>query len=144
MTITEELKVSEELIAFSGFADVRTGTYMGHRVAVKILNVSLEDDLLEIRKVSVNDIVSAARNGVLTIFPQRFCKEVILWNRLSHPNILKFVGVHGDMDKGEFTAVSELTAHGNIMEYIRKNRVNRLELVRGFTVPATSFTKVSQ
>ena len=55
---------------------------------------------------------------------------------------MKLAGVHGDMDKGQFITVSELMVHGNIMEYIRKNRVNRLELVRGFTVPATSFTKM--
>jgi len=48
------------------------------------------------------------------------------------------------MDKGQFITISEWMAHGNIMEYIGKNHVNRLELVRGFTVPATSFTKISQ
>jgi len=47
------------------------------------------------------------------------------------------------MNKGEFITVSEWMAHGNIMEYIRKNHVNRLELVRAFAVPTTSFTEMS-
>jgi len=55
---------------------------------------------------------------------------------------LKLVGVRGDMDKGEFITISEWMTHGNIMEFISKNQVNRLELVRGFTVPATPFTKM--
>jgi len=44
------------------------------------------------------------------------------------------------MDKGEFITISEWMAHGNIMEFIRKNPVNRLELARGFTIFATPFT----
>jgi hypothetical protein len=62
---------------------------------------------------------------------------------LSHPNVLKLVGVHGDMDKGHFITVSEWMAHGNIMQFIGKNPVNRLELVRGFT-DSTPFTKMPQ
>ena len=137
--ITEEIKVSDKVFASGGFADVRTGTYMGHLVAVKTLWVTDADNSLKIGKVSINDIFSAAWNVVLTIPPQQFCKEVVLWNTLSHPNVLKLVGVPWNMDEGHFTTVSEWMAHGNIMEYVRKNRVNRLELVRGFTVLATSF-----
>ena len=61
----------------------------------------------------------------------------------SHQNVLKLIGVHGDMNKGQFTTVSELMAHGNIMEYIRKNHVNRLELVCCLS-PHTSSTYMSQ
>ena len=59
----------------------------------------------------------------------------MIWNTLSHPNVLKLVGVHGDMNKGQFITVSEWMAHGNVMEYIKRNHVNRLELVRDFAVP---------
>ena len=54
---------------------------------------------------------------------------------LSHPNILKLVGIQGDINKGQFTIVSEYMAHGNVMQYIKANYVNRLELVCGFAVP---------
>ena len=79
---------------------------------------------------------------ILTALLQQFCREVVLWNTLSHPNILKLVGVQGDMDKGQFITVSEWMTHGNVMEYIGKNHVNRLELVRAFTVLATPFAKI--
>jgi len=143
MMITEEIKVSDKIVASGGFADIRTGTYMGHLVALKTLRVKDEDDFLKIRKVSVHDIFVYLKCSSNHPF-QQFCKEVILWNTLSHPNILKLIGVRGDMDKGEFITVSEWMAHGNIMEYIRNNHANRLELVRGFAAPATSFTKMSQ
>lgn len=54
---------------------------------------------------------------------------------MSHPNILKLIGVQGDMSRGPFITVSEWMTHGNIMEYIENHSVNRLELVRALHVP---------
>ena len=43
------------------------------------------------------------------------------------------------MEKGQFATVSEWMEHGNIMDYIKNNHANRLELVsRVFTFPTTS------
>jgi len=50
----------------------------------------------------------------------------------------------GDMEKGQFITVSEWMEHGNIMQYIGKTHVNRLELVRGFRfpkIPSVKFDK---
>ena len=60
---------------------------------------------------------------------QQFCKEVILWNSLSHPNILELVGVLYDVEQYQFATVSEWMVHGSIMEYIKMNATNRLDLV---------------
>jgi len=143
MMITEGIDVSGEIFVSGGFADIRAGTYGGHLVAVKTMRVAKQDDLLKIRKVSVHDILGYSKYG--SDHPsQQFCREVILWNTLAHPNILKLTGVLGDMDKGEFITISELMAHGTIMEFIKKNPVNRLELVRGFIIPAIPFTEMRQ
>jgi len=139
MMITDEIKVSGKIVASGGFADVRIGTYKGHFVAVKTMRVAEHDSFLEIRKVSINDIFLV----ILTAL-QQFCKEVVLWNTLSHPNVLKLIGVQGDMDKGQFITVSEWMVHGNVMEYIRKNSVNRLELVGGFIILTAPFIKMRQ
>ena len=77
-----------------------------------------------------------------TIPLQRFYKEVILWETLSHPNILKLVGVQEDTGKRQFITVSEWMKHGNIMEYIKNNHANRLELVRDFTFPTASSAEI--
>ena len=71
----------------------------------------------------------ATLEAVSSILPQQFCKEVVLWSTLTHPNVMKLTGVYGDMGKGEFITVSEWMTHGNIMEYIGQNHANRLELV---------------
>ena len=63
---------------------------------------------------------------------------------MAHPNVLGLVGVQGDMEKGKFVTVSEWMEHGTIMDYIGNNAANRLGLVRGFTFPAPSFTKLRQ
>ena len=80
----------------------------------------------------------------MTILPQRFCKEVILWSTLSHPNVLKLIGVKEDVEKKEFISVSEWMEHGTIMDYIKNKHANRLQLVRGFTFPATPTTNMRQ
>ena len=59
MVITEEIEVSDEILASGGFADVRIGTYVGHLVAVKTMRVTKKDNLPKIRKVSVHHIPSA-------------------------------------------------------------------------------------
>ena len=113
---------------------------MGQFVAVKTMRVAMQDDFLKIRKVSINNVFFPAWDAGSTILLQQFCKEVILWNTLSHPNVLKLVGVQGDMDKGQFVTVSEWMTHGNIMEYSKNNYTNRLELVCAFVFLTTSFT----
>ena len=100
MTITEKIEVSDKILASGGFADVRCGTYMGRLVAVKTTRVQEQDDLFKIRKVSIDDGFSDTWNVVSTVLLQQFCKEVILWKMLSHPNVLKLAGAQGDMEKG--------------------------------------------
>ena len=145
MMITEDIEVSDKVSASGGFADIRTGKYMGrHLVAVKTMRVAEQDELSKIRKVRISIFLSATWDAVLSPLRQQFCKEVVLWNTLSHPNVLKLVGVRGDIDQGQFITVSEWMTHGNIMEYIKKHRVNRLALVCDFTSLVTPFTKIRQ
>ena len=132
MMITEKIEVSEELPSFFG-GSVGLGTYKGHPVVVKTAIFGLSRDLEKIRKVSINDIFVSVRGTIPTTPPQRFCKEVVLWSALSHPNILKLVGVQVDMEERQLATVSEWMGHRTIMEFIRKNRVNRLELVCDLT-----------
>jgi len=138
MKIAEKIHISDEVLAFNALADLRCGTCEGRPVAVKTMRVTAQDDFMKIRKVSSD---ATTQDTVSTTLSQRFCKEVVLWSTLSHQNILKLVGVQEDMDKRQLTAVSEWMSRGNIMEFIEDHHVNRLELVRGFTFPATSSLK---
>ena len=55
MVVTDKIEVSDQIYVSGGFADVRSGRYMGqHLVAVKIMKVAAQDDLPRIRKVSIN------------------------------------------------------------------------------------------
>jgi serine/threonine protein kinase len=59
---------------------------------------------------------------------QRFCKEVITWNALSHPNVLPLLGVV--MNSRRFVMVSEWMENGNINEFVKTHRdANRIKLV---------------
>ena len=62
MRIAGRIEISDELLASSGFADLRSGTYKGCLVAIKTLRVTARDDFVRIRKVRVNGL--ASRDGV--------------------------------------------------------------------------------
>jgi len=146
MIVTDNIEVDHKILASGGFADVGRGKYLGQLVAVKTITVDVAalDDPRKIRKVSVNRSFSTTWGAVSAPLLQRFCKEVVLWCTISHPNVMKLVGVHGDMGKGQFSTVSEWMAHGSIMQFIKNNHANRLDLVRDFTSPAAPFTEGRQ
>ena len=61
--------------------------------------------------------------------PQRFCREVVTWNSLRHPNVLPLLGV--TMTENRFVMVSEWMVKGNINDFVKADRnADRLELVR--------------
>ena len=142
MIIADKIEVEDVILASGGFSDVRRGKYRGHIVAVRTLRVTvLQGNVLNLRKVNANDIFSVT---VLTAPLQQFCQEVVLWNTLSHPNVLKLAGVQGDMKIGQFITVSEWMKHGNIMDYIKDNHVNRLGLVRFFFASLAALSMINR
>ena len=59
---------------------------------------------------------------------QRFCKEVVTWKSLRHPNVLPLVGV--TMSEGQLAMVSDWMVNGNINDFVKAHPdANRLELV---------------
>jgi len=59
---------------------------------------------------------------------QRFCKEVVTWKALRHPNVLSLLGV--TMSDNQFAMASAWMANGDINEFVKAHRnANRFELV---------------
>ena len=59
---------------------------------------------------------------------QIFCKEVITWRSLRHPNVLPLLGVM--MTGNQFSMVSEWMTNGNINQFVKAHQdANRFELV---------------
>ncbi|KAF9790630.1 kinase-like domain-containing protein [Thelephora terrestris] len=93
-----------------GNSDVWKGEYCGRDVAVKVIRMYSNSDL---RKVV-----------------GRFCKEVVLWRFLRHPNILPLLGVL--MSDTRFAMVSHWMPNGNINEHVKAHPgLDRLELLTG-------------
>ena len=73
------------------------------------------------------------------VLTQGLCREVLIWKRLSHPNVLPLLGVSMSKNPQYFHIVSEWMPNGNVKEYIRSNpKANRLRLVS----PAVRFPRV--
>ena len=68
---------------------------------------------------------------VTQLSPQKFCREVIAWKHLSHPNILPLLGVSISADTRCLCILTEWMPNGNVMQYAISNpEENRLQLVR--------------
>ena len=59
---------------------------------------------------------------------QKFCREVVTWKTLRHPNVLPLIGVM--MTGTQFAMVSEWMENGNINDFVKGHPdVDRFELV---------------
>jgi len=95
-----------------GYADVWKGEYCGRDIAVKVLRTYSNSDLQKIIG--------------------RFCKEVVMWKSLRHPNVLPLIGI--TMSETRFAMVSDWMVNGNINDFVRAHpKVDRLMLLIGVT-----------
>lgn len=63
-----------------------------------------------------------------------FCREVVTWRSLQHPNVLPLLGV--TVTEDHLVMVSEWMNNGDINEFLEKNTdVDRLELVSPLSEP---------
>ena len=86
------------------------------------------------RYVTTLDLLCVWANSRCLV--QRFCREVVTWNALRHPNVLPLLGV--TMTENLFVVVSEWMVKGNINEFVKVNtKANRLELVRFSSIVLT-------
>lgn len=93
-----------------GYGDVWKSKYFGRDVAVKVIRTYSNTNLQKV--------------------VGRFCREVVTWKNLQHPNVLPLIGV--TMTETQFAMVSDWMANGNINEFTEKNpAADRLELLKG-------------
>jgi len=128
--INEDFKTQEEIpFATRGYTDLWKRDWNGGKVAVKALRFAPDDDRNKTTKVMTFSVgrspgISRGTRSHL----QRFCKEVLLWKHLNHPNILTFYGASTNQNR--FCMVSPWMENGNILNYTRKYpEINRLRLV---------------
>jgi serine/threonine-protein kinase TNNI3K len=130
---------SEDALYSGGYSDVWMGEYDGRKVAVKVLRIYTTSNLRKVTSVGRSFSFPIANIKLLIPTAQRFCKEVMTWKSLRHPNVLPLMGV--TMRGKHFSMVSEWMFNGSINEYIKANRdADRFELVGChpfFTVPST-------
>ena len=65
---------------------------------------------------------------------QRLFQEIVIWRRLSHPNVLPALGISPKLFP--LCVITEWMVDGNIMDFTSKHpEVNRLRLVRPIYAP---------
>lgn len=101
-------KEGDIAFASGGFADVWRGRHNGNVVCVKAFRAYTAENLAKIK--------------------QRLFSEIVIWRRLSHPNVLPVLGISPKLFP--LCIVSEWMIDGNIMDFTSKHPdVNRLRLL---------------
>ena len=108
-----------------GFSEVRNGEYLGRAVAIKELKPN-KASFNKNFKVCLIHLAQRHHSN----FNQRFCREIIGWKHISHPNILPLLGVCVSRGEHQFRILSEWMPNETLKEYTRSNpEANRLRLV---------------
>ena len=120
-------KLGDAPISSGGF-DVWPGVYEDEKqIAIKVIRYEELDNVQKIKTVR--------RLGLFPIIIKTdclkvkdFCREVVTWKRLSHPNILELYGV--TMNDNEYAMVSPWMDNGTIVNHVREDlEANPLKLV---------------
>ena len=123
----ELIQTTEYPVASGGFGDVWEGIYNEKPVAIKVFRVYKDEDVQKVRKVT-HPVFPISLTPVTNYRHQVFCKEVVMWKRISHPNIVPFLGVSEAL--APLSMVSEWMSNGNVRDFVGKNPdTSRLQLV---------------
>ena len=97
--------------AAGGFGDVYKGMCFGEEVALKAFRLPLPPSATTL--ISLASFDKHAGN---------FLSELVLWRRLSHPNVLPFYGVHflDTTLETRFCLVCPWMENGNVVEFLER------------------------
>ena len=119
-----------------GSSKVWIGRYNEQKVIIKVLDFYRSDgDAGKKKLTKVGYYIIIGQQRCADLCPhimQVFCKEVMIWKNLSHPNILPFIGAALVTEERHenYEIVSEFMENGDINKFMGLNAgVNRLELV---------------
>jgi hypothetical protein len=104
-----------------GFADVFSGYFGGHQVAIKRprgLSPQEKASFYPVRSQSNKDVHK------FTCTSQRFCREALIWRQLRHDNVLPFTGIDADTFRvSDLQAmVSPWMSNGTITDFIHSDK----------------------
>ena len=96
-------------------------------MAIKHLRIGAKDTFDNVFKVgNYNRLVDCGRLPSI----KQLCREVLIWKRLAHQDVLPLLGVSALEDRQYFRIISEWMPDGNVAEFIKSNpQTNRLRLV---------------
>lgn len=120
-----------KLILYGGFSEVWRGELDDNRkVAVKYLRmvrVGATWGVLEVGLLLVPGNSEIVMHGLQ--FEQELRSITLTLKGLDHPNVLPFLGLRRDPDRG-LAMVSPWMEHGNVVQYLKRYpNVDRLQLV---------------
>ncbi|KAK0475676.1 kinase-like domain-containing protein, partial [Armillaria luteobubalina] len=95
------------------YADIYRGRMRGIDICLKVLRIFSHGEM-------------KPRGDI-----RKFCREVLVWRNLRHPNVLPFIGVNDDVFYPGFCLISPWMKNGDIISFLRQNPGhNRIQCIR--------------
>lgn len=105
-------------VAGGGYGEVYKGLLHHTQIAVKVLKVYQDSDLAQLVKVVFGTCYSSASSKYNI---QDFSTEAVLWQQLSHPNILPFYGIYRlDNSSPNLCLTSPWMENGNAVDFLKR------------------------
>ncbi|KAL0571734.1 hypothetical protein V5O48_010226 [Marasmius crinis-equi] len=119
MLFVNEIKpLSQYALTGGGFADIYRGVELTKEQTSESMDVKVPMLCLKVLRLHVgND--EEERNKIISVF--NFCREAIVWTRLSHSNIHPFLGVNKKHFAPAFCIITPWMENGSVNEFLRKN-----------------------
>ncbi|KAK0188288.1 kinase-like domain-containing protein [Armillaria mellea] len=101
-------------ICGGGYADIYKGRINHSDVCLKVLRIFADGD-------------TKPREDV----KKEFCREVLVWRNLNHPNVVPFIGINDDLFYPSFCLISPWMNDGNLISFLAKNPGhNRVQCIK--------------
>lgn len=91
------------------------------KVAVKLLRV-IQARGTRVRVAMVSPVHLSLSHHHRSKVCQRLARELKVWERAKHPNVLKLIGYYLSENYASAQLISPYMENGNIMEYIKRNQ----------------------
>lgn len=118
------LQIDHEPFAPGGSCDVYRGTLRGSKVCIKRIR-DVQGKAAQVR-LRCPRFFCMPTNGT-----QTFCREAVVWKRLTHPNVLPLLGI----TLTPFQFISNWISGGNLLQYVQKHPdADQLRLVSALSI----------
>ncbi|KAG8946164.1 hypothetical protein FRC04_012019 [Tulasnella sp. 424] len=136
ITLRAVLQGLEHFVIHPSRLTTLNSSHIGSGGYGEVILAKLDESELSAREVAVKQLRTVGTNGVRIRVALRLARELKIWAKVKHPNILGLIGYYLSENYEVAQLVSPFMVNGNVLKYIaelRPDTTKRLDFVRDIT-----------